>query len=128
AHGERLEGGERRSLPERWEHAEIEGRQGCRDVAAKTGEEESIAQAEPCRERLEIGKQRPFANQHEPRVRPFAEDLRCRFDEKTIALRFVEPGNRADRERVRSNPELVARLRDLICAADPPKLIEGRAE
>ena len=47
AHRQRFEGSDWRSLPERWEDAEVEGGKSPRDIAMKTAEDKSIAESKP---------------------------------------------------------------------------------
>ncbi len=106
SHRQRLEGGNRSPLPERRKDAQVEGRQRARHVAAKAGEHESIAEAEPRGLCLELAEERSFADEEEARRRPLTHDLGGGVDEVRIALRIVEARHRADCELAWRDAEL----------------------
>ena len=111
--GQRLERGQRRALPERREHAQVEGRQRRRHILHEADEHEAIAEAEPLRLRLERGPERSLAREEEPRLGMRVNHQPRGVDQILVALRVVQARDRADRELAGSNAERLARGRDL---------------
>ena len=128
SHRERFEGGDRRALPQRRKHAQVERRQRARHVALEAGEHEPIAEAEPRGLRLQVRQQRSFPDQEEAGGRPFADDPGGRLDQVGVALRLVEPGHRPNRELVRLDAELRPRRGDIGGRPDRSELFERHAQ
>ncbi len=101
-HRERLEDGQRRALPQRREHAEVERGEHARDVAreaARTRSDRPVRARRACASRSVA--QRSFADEEEPRRSAASLQHQLRgLDQVRVAFRVVQPRDRADRELV----------------------------
>ena len=112
-HRERFEAGERRPFPERRKHAEVERRQRAgtsRRKPAKTNRSPSPSAA-ACAWRS--GSSGPSPTRKNRAAGRCADDRAAASTRYAVPLRLVEPRDRADRELVRADAELLARQRDL---------------
>ena len=86
ARGQRFERRQRRSFPERREHAQVERAEHRGDVARESDEHEPIAEAELLRLRFERFAQRALAYEKEPRVRLLVRGQAARRRPDTSSL------------------------------------------
>jgi hypothetical protein len=98
---QRFERRQRRPLPERGKHGDVERRERARGIAAKAGEDEAFPEPEARGLRLEIRAQRPFADEHESGAGPRGDNARRGVHQEGVAFRLVQPGDAADGEIVR---------------------------
>ena len=85
-HRQRFEHRQRRALPERRKHAEVEGRDDARDVPREAGEHEPIAESSARACCSSGSRKRSFADDEEPRVRPLVQHEPRGIDEVRIAF------------------------------------------